>query len=142
MDHERVPAPAVLDRLPGVPEPLLGLVDLLEEADVVAPRDLCNDLLHNFLVWPGLREAPHVLEVAAGEPLAVGELLPEVGGELVDHLRPPREPVLPLEDVPADRPVEEDELAVHGERCLNAGSTHPVLQVSKEVFVALWSLAE
>ena len=108
----------------------------------MAPRDLCNDLLHNFLVWPGLREAPHVLEVAAGEALAVGELLPEVGGELIDDLRPPPEPVLPLEDVPSDRPVEEDELAVHGERCVNAGRSHPVLQVSKEVFVALRSLTQ
>jgi hypothetical protein len=75
-------------------------------------------------------------------PLLSGNSFCKVGGELVDDLRPPAEPVLPLEDVPTDRPVEEDELAVHGERCLNAGSTHPILQVSKEVLVALWSLAQ
>jgi hypothetical protein len=35
---ENVPAPAVLDRLPGVPGPFLGRPDSVEKAHVMAPR--------------------------------------------------------------------------------------------------------
>jgi hypothetical protein len=38
----------------------LGAVSL---SDFVTPRNLCNNLLHNWLLRPRLRESPHVLEV-------------------------------------------------------------------------------
>ena len=37
-----------------------------KETHVVAPRQLCNNLLHNFLVGVGLGEGTHVFEIAGG----------------------------------------------------------------------------
>jgi hypothetical protein len=44
---EHVAAPAVLDRLPHVPEALVWFLDLIQENAVVEPRYLCSNLLHN-----------------------------------------------------------------------------------------------
>lgn len=73
MAHESVsffqirisPAPPVLDRLPRAPEPLLPVILLLEESQVVPPGDSCKGSLHNFAVRPILREDPHSIEVPA-----------------------------------------------------------------------------
>ena len=75
--------------------------------DVVAPGQLCNDLLHNCAVRPRRGKGAHVLEVARREPLHVGVGLAQVGGEPVDDLGAPAGALLALEDHPADVPVEQ-----------------------------------
>jgi len=62
MDKD-VPAPSVLDRLSHVPLALFGVFDGIEDADMVAPRQLCNNLLHKFAVWAGLRKNPYEAEI-------------------------------------------------------------------------------
>lgn len=52
-------------------------------------------------------------------PPHVGELPPQIVGQTLDDLRPPAGLRLPRQNVPADLPVEEDELAVDGERGAN-----------------------
>ena len=47
LEHQDVVRPAVLHRLPGVPEPFGGVVELLQEGDVVIPGNLCKRLLDN-----------------------------------------------------------------------------------------------
>src|SRR5580700_6646998 len=44
---EDVPAPAIFSSLPGVPNSLLGALHALDELDGVAPRQSCNNLLHD-----------------------------------------------------------------------------------------------
>src|SRR5580693_5906323 len=55
---EDVPAPAIFSRLPGVPNSLLGTLHALDELDGVAPRQSCNNLLHDFALRKRLRESP------------------------------------------------------------------------------------
>lgn len=136
------PAPAVLDAGPGVPLPLGGVLDLVEEPQVVAPGDLCNGLLHDRLLGPGGGEGPHVLEVAGREARHLRERLPEVAGELVDDLGSPAPLLLPQQDVPADAPVEQDELAVDGERGLDARGADAPLELLEELAVAVWRRGE
>jgi hypothetical protein len=50
---EDAPRPAVFDGCPPVPKPLLVVLELIQESDILAPGQLCNDLLHNFLIGPG-----------------------------------------------------------------------------------------
>ena len=43
---EDVPAPAVLQCLPGVPGSRFVITEVFEQGDILAPRQLCNGLLH------------------------------------------------------------------------------------------------
>ena len=70
--HEDAAAPAVLDGLAGVPEPLLGPLQFLQQRQIVVPGDLCKRLLHNCLLGPGFREGPHILEVSCRKALTPG----------------------------------------------------------------------
>jgi hypothetical protein len=58
---EDIAAPAVFDRLLDIPNSLFRVRNPIEDANIVSPRNLCNSLLHNCLVRPGLGESPHVL---------------------------------------------------------------------------------
>ena len=60
----------------GIRQPLVGFLELAQKDKVVAPRQLCNSLLHNCFVGPGLRERSHVLQVSFGESPHVPEGLP------------------------------------------------------------------
>jgi hypothetical protein len=53
----------VRDGLLGVPQPGRWIFCLIDQDDIVAPWDLCNNLLHNCRLGVGLREGPHVLEI-------------------------------------------------------------------------------
>jgi hypothetical protein len=64
VQRQHVAAPALVDRLGGVPESQLGLLDLFDQRDLVPPGKLCNAALHNLPIGPCLGERPHVLEVA------------------------------------------------------------------------------
>ena len=76
--------------------------------------------LHNCLVRPVLREGAHVFEVPARQALGFRKRSAQVGGEAIDHLGAPTGLLLARQDVAADAPVQEHELAVHGERGLHA----------------------
>ena len=52
LHHQDVPAPAVLYCLLGVPKPLLPVLHLLQEREVVIPGQLCKRLLHNCFIGP------------------------------------------------------------------------------------------
>ena len=115
LEFQNRTAPPVLDRLGRVPEPRLMVPQALQEHDLVAPRQLCNSLLHNCRVRPGRRERPHVLQVAGREPLAAGEPFLQVSGQLVDHLGTPADQLLALENLLPDRPVGADDLPICGQ---------------------------
>jgi hypothetical protein len=63
---------------------------------------------------PGLCERPHVFETARAEALDPGKLRLPILGQAIDDLSPPPFRVLPDEDIPAHRPIQEDKFPVDG----------------------------
>ena len=103
---------------------------------MVAPGNLCNNLLHKFLLLVGGREPPHVLEVARGEPGSLWKRVPKVRGEAVDDLGTPAVLLLPSQDLLPDLPVEEDDLSVDGGSGGDPSPRNPALEIRKELSVA------
>ncbi len=76
----------------------------------MTPGNLSNSLWDIFLLGPGSRKGPHVMQVAAREPPV--PLLLQVTRQLIDHLGAPAALLLATQDLPPDLPVELDQLAV------------------------------
>jgi hypothetical protein len=93
----------------------------------VAPGQFCNELLQNLLVGPSLGQRTHVAEVPRAEPFDSWELSLQIVSESVDNLAAPLLGRKPLAQVPADRPIEQDELPVHGKGGLNLGGPDAAL---------------
>src|SRR4028118_1021599 len=107
-----VAAPAMLDGLTGIPETLYRILHDLNQANIVAPRQSCNNLLHDLSIRIGLGERPHVFEVSPREARHLRECPPQIFAEPVDHASAPTFCRLPVEDVTADAPVEKDQLLI------------------------------
>jgi len=114
--HQDIATPPVGQRLGEVPGALVRVLHTVKQAHVVSPRDLCNGVLHKLLVGVDLGQRAHVVQAAPREALHGGERVAQVVGEPVDHLGPPPMLSLTRQDLPADLPVQRDQLAVHGER--------------------------
>jgi len=102
----------------------------------VSPGQLCNKLLHNCFLRPSLSQSPHVLQASRAEPLDARKLILAIMGQPVDHPRSPTLGSLPGEDIAANRPIEEHQLAIDRERSTNLGGTDASLEVLKEFVVA------
>ena len=69
-------APALRDVLSAIPVAQLGVVELLDQLDDVAPGQLANGSLTDcVLIGPRLGEPPHVLEAGRRESFRGGETL-------------------------------------------------------------------
>jgi len=112
--NQNVATPSVLNGRFGVPDTVFGSLDAIQDADIVAPRNLCNKLLHNCFIRPGLAERSHVFQISRREALHVGERSLGVRRQAVDHFRAPVFPFLPVEDIAADLPVEQDQFPIDG----------------------------
>jgi len=77
--NQDVAAPAVLKGGVNVSLALDGILHVVENAEVMAPWNLCNKLLHNCLVRPGLGERPHVLQIAGREASHLGKSALQIG---------------------------------------------------------------
>lgn len=64
LQDEDVAAPAVSNCLFGIPQPLFGGFQLLDQREVVVPGNLCKRRLHNCLILSRFGECPHVLEIS------------------------------------------------------------------------------
>jgi hypothetical protein len=93
--------------------------------------------LHYFLLGPCLGETPHIFEVPGGKPGHLGRCSAEVTNKPVDYLGPPPFSLLPLKDVAADSPVQENQLAIDGQTRTNLGRMNPLLQLSEEALIAI-----
>lgn len=58
----------------------------------------------------------------------------------IDDLATPAGQALTFQDVAADLPIQEDELSIHGRRCLDLGLLDPLLQLTKKLIVAIGKL--
>ena len=92
--------------------------------------------VENLLLRPSLGQRTHVAEVPRAEPFDSWELTLQILSEPVDNLAAPLLGRKPLAQVPADRPIEEDELPVYGKGGLYLGRPDAALQVLKEFVVA------
>jgi hypothetical protein len=99
---------------------------------------LCSSLLHKLAGRAKLGKKPHVVEVAAGEPLHFRKCGPEVGGKLIDHLGTPALAALAFEDFPADVVVEADLLGIGGQQGSLAGTLDAGFQADEPVGVIGW----
>lgn len=63
---------------------------------------------------PGVREGPHVEEIAARETAHVWKLGAQVPGQLVDDLRSPAVYTLTLEKGVPERPVQDQQFGIRG----------------------------
>ena len=106
------------------------------------PRDLSNSLLDDCLLGPCLGERAHVHEVRPGEAAEIREHLAQVMREALDDLAAPSPSGLAIEDVPADLPVEPEQLGVDGQRGTLLGSVDTVLEVRQPRGVPLGRVGE
>jgi len=83
----------------------------------------------NLLVEPILGQRTHVAEVRGLNPSTPGNSVCR-SEEPVDNL-PPHSSVANAGSVPADRPIEEDDLLVHGKGGLYLGGQDATFQVLK-----------
>ena len=75
------------------------------------PGQLSNSLLDNLRIRPRLRKGAHVEQVGPGEALHFGKGIAQIHREPLNHLGSPALAPLALEDVAADLPVEQHQLA-------------------------------
>jgi hypothetical protein len=96
--------------------PRRPVLDSVQNAHIVPPGQLCNKLLHNWFLRPGLFQGTHVLEASGAEALDARKLVLEIMGKPVDNPGTPTLCSLFGEDIPANRPIEENQLAIDRER--------------------------
>jgi hypothetical protein len=92
--------------------------------------------LDNFQVGPGLGEGPRVEQIGAGEPAHGRKRRPQVNGQAVNHPGPPSIAFLALQNVPADPPVEPDQLGIDRQRRTLPGFLDPSLEFGEPGAVA------
>lgn len=136
VDKDRA-APAVLDRGSSIPDTLVAVGNLVEQDAVVEPRQLCSNLLHKFFLGPDFGEATHVLQVARREALQIGKLALEVCGQTIDDLSALGFFGLSIEDVAANLPIQEHQLAVRRECGAQLGRLNTALQLGEELRVSV-----
>ena len=86
----------------------------------MSPRQLRNGLLRNW-VGVAVGEGPHVDQAAGAEPAHAWKLGPKIRREPVDDPGSPPLGLLAVQDPPADRPVQADQLGVHHSGCPDPG---------------------
>jgi len=85
------------------------------------------------------QRTPHVFQVAGRESLHIGEGSLEVGRQAIDHFGAPAFPFLPIEDITTDLPVQQDQVPVDRQRCMELRSLNPSLQVGQKLCVTVGS---
>ena len=94
-----VPTPAALHRLPNVPLPLRVIFDSIQNSDLVPLGQLCNNLLHKFLVRIGLRKGTHILQVPGPKSAHFRKGAAQVLREPIDDFGTPAFVVLSIQYV-------------------------------------------
>ena len=99
------------------------------------PGQLCKHLLHKWLVRPRLGKGAHVFEITRRKPLHLREGRAQVRRQPFDDLGPPTLLRLPGQNILADLPVEQHQLAVHRQRGALLGRVDAGFQVCQPVSV-------
>lgn len=95
-DVKELLAPTVLQRLLRIPQSCDGVMQLVHQGDIRAPRDKCNGALHNFNIRPDLGELAHVLEITRRKSRHARKSLLKVVGQSINDLGTPFQRILPV----------------------------------------------
>ena len=106
------------------------------------PRQLCSSLLHKFRTRPSLGKRTHVLEVARRKALHLRESRPQILRQPLDHLGAPALFRLPRQNVAANLPVQQNQLAIDRQRRTLLGGMDAVFQLGQPVGVACGRLGK
>ena len=134
--NQDILTPAVLQRRPEIPLPRRPVLDSVKNAHIVPPGQLCNKLLHNWFLRPGLCQGTHVLEASGAAALDGRKLVLEITGKPVDNPGTLTLCSLLGEDIPSYRPIEENQLAIDRERNTNPDGTDASFELLEEFVVA------
>jgi hypothetical protein len=132
----------VLDRGGSVSQPQLVILQLGQEHEIVPPRDLSNKLLDDFLLSPCLGERAHLHEVGPGETAQVREYRAQVMSQALDDLAAPPQLSLAVEDIPADLPVEPEQLGIDRQRSTLLSGVDTDLEVGQPVRLTFRRVSE
>ena len=92
-----------------VPNSLIRIFDFVQDSDIVRPGNLCRHCLYKLAVWICCRKPGHILQIADGVSLDVGESDLDVFCETVDEFAAPHFVGV---DHFSDRMIEEDQFLV------------------------------
>jgi hypothetical protein len=106
----------------------------------MTPRQKCHKLWHYFRIGPGLGQTPHILQVPGTVLFDSRKLVLEVGAQPVDHPSTPAFGLLADQDLPSDRPVEQDQLPAHGKGSPQLSGTNAVGEFGEQLGIAGWRL--
>lgn len=107
-----VRVPGISACLLSVAQPQGRLLEPCEQHDVVAPGQLSNGPLDNFVHAPSFGKGPHVHEVGAGKAFHLWESVMQVSREPLDDLGAPALAALAIQDAPTDLPIKTHQLSV------------------------------
>jgi hypothetical protein len=99
LQDQNIPTPTVFEGGAKVPLSRGTVLDPIQDSDIVAPGQFCNELLQNLLVRPRLGQRTHVAEVPRAEPFDSRELSLKIPSQQVDNLAAPflsRKPLVSL----------------------------------------------
>jgi hypothetical protein len=134
--NQDILTPAVLQRCPEIPLPRRPVLDSVQNPHIVPPGQLCNKLLHNWFLRPGLCQGTHVLEASGAEALDARKLVLQIMGKPVDNPGTPTLCSLLGEDIPSNRPIKEHQLAIDRECSPNLRGTDASFQLLEEFVIA------
>ena len=97
---EDISAPSILDGGVHIPFPRWAILNPIQKARLVVPRNCATTLLHKLLIRPGLGKSPHILKVTPAEILHAGKCRSQVSGQPVNDLCPPSLRLLPRQNAP------------------------------------------
>ena len=120
---------AVLLSLHGLNEILKNRVDFISGCRATKTEPDCSN--------SDLRRNLHRFEY---RPLNAGKLGSEILRKPINDLRSPAFGLLPVQNVPANRPVQQNELPVDGKRGAHLGGADALLDVFEEGSIARWGL--
>jgi hypothetical protein len=136
LHQQDIAAPALGDRLLGIPEPFFGGVQGIQQPDVVAPGQVGQGFGESGqFIGVGVGKGPHVAQVAGRKAPAIGEGPAQILGQAIDDLAAPALVRLPLQNVLANPPVQQHQLSIYAEGRLDLGRTNAVLEAGEELIV-------
>ena len=137
--NEDATRPTVLDSLADIECPRGSILQTIEQDAILAPWNLCSKLLHNFTVWPGLRESAHVFEVASGVTRELRKFPLKIGGQAIDDLGAPAFAFLASQDIAPNFPIMQDKLRIGCECGLDLRCADALLDGLDEAVIELCS---
>ena len=130
--HQDIATPAMHRGLADVPFAPLRIGNLIQNTDVMSPRDLCNSLLHKLFVGIILREGSHILEVAWRKTTHFKEGHSQIMRKAIDDFCSPTSFLLTNMDTVADLPVEQNRFTIDGQSRTNLRGADALPQVLEE----------